>query len=162
MSHRPTTEQDRSAIKAALRRLLRAVGGQAEAAECTRVGQPAVSRYASVNHPDEHVPVDVLMDLTLDADDPEVIRKLCGLANGVFVPLPRSQNGITNWPAAVGTAVKRGADAAEAICTALNDDGQISVEEIEDLQIGEKLQQAVEALVVLQTYARVVSEGARS
>lgn len=52
--------------------------------------------------------------------------------------------------------MKRGADAAEAICTALNDDGQITPEEITDLEILNKLSSAIEALVVLQTYARSV------
>lgn len=154
MSSRPTTEQDRAAIKAAVRRLIRHAGGQTEAAACTRVGQPALSRYGSRNHPDDQVPVDILMDLTMDADDPDAIRTLCRLANGVFVPLPRAQDCVTNWPAAVGASVRRGAEAAEAICTALNDDGRVTLEEIEDLEILDKLSAAIEALVVLQTYAR--------
>ncbi|WP_297842850.1 phage regulatory CII family protein [uncultured Roseibium sp.] len=154
MSFRPTSEQDRAALKAAARRLVRSGGGQTEAALATRVGQQHLSRYGSPNHPNEHMPIDVLMDLTIDTDDADVIRTLCRLANGVFVPLPRTSDAVTNWPAAVGKAVKRGADAAEAICTALNDDGQITPEEIADLEILNKLSAAIEALVVLQTYAR--------
>jgi hypothetical protein len=156
MTFRPTTDHDRAALKSAFRRLVRSGGGQLEAAQATRVGQQALSRYGSPNHPGEHVPVDILMDLTIDTDDADVIRAMCRLANGVFVPLPKTQGAITNWPAAVGTAVKRGADAAEAICTALNDDGQITPEEITDLEILNKLSSAIEALVVLQTYARSV------
>ena len=156
MTFRPTTDHDRAALKSAFRRLVRSGGGQLEAAQATRVGQQALSRYGSPNHPDDHVPVDVLMDLTIDTDDADVIRAMCRLANGVFVPLPKTHGAITNWPAAVGTAVKRGADAAEAICTALNDDGQITPEEITDLEILNKLSSAIEALVVLQTYARSV------
>jgi len=156
MSCRPTTEQDRAAIKAAVRRLIRNAGGQTEAAACTRVGQPALSRYGSVTHPDDQMPVDVLMDLTIDADDPDAIRTLCRLANGVFVPQPLARACATNWPAAVGASVRRGAEAAEAICTALNDDGRVTPEEIEDLEIHDKLSAAIEALVVLQTYARTV------
>ncbi|CTQ53565.1 hypothetical protein LP7551_02089 [Roseibium album] len=158
MSFRPTTHHDHLALKAAFRRLMRKCGGQDEAAEATRVSRHALSRYGNNAHCQEHVPVDVLMDLTIDADDPEVVRALCRLANGVFVPLPRARTSVTNWPAAVGAAVKRGADAAEAICSALNDEGQISPEEIYDQQILDKLSAAIEALVVLQGFARVVSE----
>lgn len=158
MTLRPTTDQDRARLKSAVRRLLRGCGGQEEAAEVTRVGQQTLSRYGSLTHENDHMPVDVLMDLTIDGDDPVVIRSLCSLANGVFVPLPRAGASVTNWPAAVGAAVKRGADAAEAICNALNDDGQISREEISDLQIPDKLSAAIEALVVLQTYAQAVRD----
>lgn len=91
MTFRPTTDHDRAALKSAFRRLVRSGGGQLEAAQATRVGQQALSRYGSPNHPGEHVPVDVLMDLTIDTDDADVIRAMCRLANGVFVPLPKTQ-----------------------------------------------------------------------
>ena len=158
MSFRPTTEHDRASLKSAVRRLLRGIGGQEEAAGATRVSQQTLSKYASPSsaHDRDHIPIDVLMDLTIDGDDPTVVRTLCRLANGVFVPLPRSREAITNWPSAVGVAVKRGAEAAEAICTALSDDGQITPQEIEDLEITDKLSRAIEALIVLQTHARSV------
>lgn len=160
MSFRPTTDHDRAKLKSSVRRLLRSIGGQDEAACATRVGQQTLSKYASrsASHENDHMPIDVLMDLTMDSDDPAVVKTLCRLANGVFVPLPRTQAAITNWPAAVGLAVKSGADAAEAICKALSDDGQISREEIEDLEIPDKLSRAIEALIVLQTHARSVVE----
>jgi hypothetical protein len=156
MTHRPTTEHDRAALKAAFRQLMRVGGGGVASSEATRVGQQALSRYGSPNNPEDHAPIDIVADLTIDTDDPVAVRALCRIANGVFVPLPKAQGSVTNWPAAVGTAVKRGADAAEAICTALNDDGQITPEEIADLEILDKLASAIEALVVLQTYARSV------
>jgi hypothetical protein len=158
MTARATTEQGRAAIKSALRRLVRGLGGQAEAAAATRVSQPQISRYTSQSHPDEHIPLDVLMDLTIDGGDPAVIRTLCRQANGVFVPLPETQAELTNWPEALGAAVQRGADAAAAICTALSDDSRISRQEIVDLEITGKLSHAIEALIVLQSHAKSVLE----
>ncbi|MBO6759151.1 MAG: hypothetical protein JJ902_22695 [Roseibium sp.] len=156
MTVRPTTEHDRAALKAAVRALTRACGGQDRAAMATRVGQSTLSRYGSIAHPHEHVPLDVLMDLTIDADDPDVVRTLCRMANGVFVPLPKPSVVPTTWTAALGAAVKSGGEAADTICRALNDDGQITPEEIADFEIIEKLSAAIEALAVLQLYARQV------
>lgn len=91
MSFRPTSDQDRAALKAAFRRLLRTCGGQESAAEATRVGQPALSRYGSASHEIDHAPVDVVMDLTIDADNPVVLKEMCRIAHGVFMPLPEAR-----------------------------------------------------------------------
>ncbi|MFC6656543.1 phage regulatory CII family protein [Roseibium salinum] len=143
-------------MKAAFRRLLRDAGGQSEAAAATRVGQQALSRYGSPHHETDHVPADVLMDLTMDADNPEVIRTLCRLAGGVFVPLPATRRNDACWPQELGAMVRSGAEAAESICKALSDDGRISLEEIQDLDIRNKLSAAIEALAVLDGHARQV------
>lgn len=78
----------RCGLKAAVRRLLEAFGGQVQAAEATRVAQQALSRYASLNHPTDHMPVDVVMDLSRDSGSTAVIREMCRQMNGVFVSLP--------------------------------------------------------------------------
>ncbi|MBN8180999.1 phage regulatory CII family protein [Roseibium aggregatum] len=156
MTFRPTTEHDRAAIKAAFRRLLRDAGGQSEAADSTRVGQQALSRYGSPHHETDHVPVDVLMDLTMDADNPEVVRTLCRLAGGVFVPLQAARPDDACWPQQLGALVRSGAEAAESICKALSDDGRVSLEEIQDLDIRAKLSAAIEALAVLDRHAQAV------
>ena len=115
MTNRPTTDHDRAALKAAFRKLMRAGGGGVAVSEATRVGQQHLSRYGSVNHPNDHAPLDVVADVTIDSDDAVVVRALCRLANGVFVPLPRASAAVPNWPAAVGTAVKRGEAGALAL-----------------------------------------------
>ncbi len=159
MNSRPTTEHDRAAIKAAFRRLLRDAGGQSEAAGATRVGQQALSRYGSPHHGTDHVPADVLMDLTMDADNSEVVRTLCRLAGGVFVPVPSARRDASCWPRQLGEMVRSGAEAAESICKALSDDGRISLEEIQDLDIRSKLSVAIEALAVLDSHAQLVEAG---
>lgn len=159
MTYRPTTEHDRAAIKAAFRRLLRHAGGQSEAAGATRVGQQALSRYGSPCHENDHVPADVLMDLTMDADNAEVVRTLCRMAGGVFVPLSPSRRDAACWPMQLGAMVRSGAEAAESICKALSDDGRISLEEIQDLDIRAKLSVAIEALAVLDGHAQAVETG---
>ncbi|MBO6758299.1 MAG: hypothetical protein JJ902_18330 [Roseibium sp.] len=157
MSVRPTTDHDRAALKAAVRALIRACGNQEQAAMATRVGQSTLSRYGSIAHANEHIPLDVLMDLTMDADDPNVVRLMCRLASGVYVPLPKPSLVPRNWTAALGAAVKSGGEAADTICRALNDDGQITPEEITDFEVVDKLSAAIEALAVLQIYAAQVA-----
>lgn len=166
---RPSSEQARLALKTALRAQVRACGGQEAAADSTRVGQPALSRYASPHHPNEHVPVDVLLDLILDTNNPSVLQRLCRLAGGAYVPLSEFGAGTgpegradakpAIWTKALLDAVGRGGKAADALSTALADDGEISAQEITDLNIRECLAGAIEALVVLDRFAAVVQEG---
>ncbi|MEJ8474479.1 hypothetical protein [Roseibium algae] len=153
MSLRPTTDHDRLALKRAVRQLLRASGGQASAAEVTRVGQPALSRYGSRHHEDQ-MPVDVLADLTIDADDPVVVRELCRLANGAFVPMRRKGGhgdlcvrGV--WGAEIAAAVREGGEATAKLCTALADNGKVDPHEIRDMDLIRELHESIEAQVVL-------------
>ncbi|EAV44924.1 hypothetical protein SIAM614_12953 [Stappia aggregata IAM 12614] len=96
------------------------------------------------------------MDLTMDADNPEVVRTLCRMAGGVFVPLQSSRPDDTCWPQQLGALVRSGAEAAESICKALSDDGRVSLDEIHDLDIRAKLSAAIEALAVLDRHAQAV------
>lgn len=163
---RPSDDQARLALKTALRAQVRACGGQEAAADVTRVGQQTLSRYCAASHPNEHVPVDILLDLVLDTGDPAVLRRLCQLAGGAFVPLsefgtetgPRAGSNATPgfWTKALLEAVGRGGEAAAKLSTALADDGEISVHEITELHIRESLSGAIEALLVLDRFAAKV------
>ena len=63
---RPTTEQDRQALKAAVRRLLPMAGGVSAFEKVTRVNASALSRYGAPDEAINHMPIDVAMDLMLD------------------------------------------------------------------------------------------------
>lgn len=166
MSARPSSDADRLALKAAFRAQMRACGGQEAAADVTRVGQPALSRYGAASHPNEHAPLDILLDLVRDTGNPVVLQRLCRLAGGAYVPLsgfgadagPRGGSNATPgfWTKALLEAVGRGGRAADALSTALADDGDISAREITDLEIRESLAAAIEALLVLDRFAASV------
>lgn len=170
MSARPTSDKARAELKAAVRAQVLASGGQSSAADITRVSQQTLSRYGSINHPDEHAPIDVLLDLILDTGDAVVLRRLCQLAGGAFVPLsefgieagPRAGSNAPPdfWTKALLEAVGRGGEAAAKLSTALADDGDISADEINDLNIRASLSGAIEALLVLDRFAAKV-EGER-
>lgn len=133
------------------------------AADVTRVEQQTLSCYCAASHPNEHVPVDILLDLVLDSGDPAVLRRLCQLAGGAYVRLsefgakagPRAGTNATPgfWTKALLEAVGRGGKAADALSTALADDGDISVHEITEPHIRESIAGAIEALLVLDRFA---------
>lgn len=170
MSARPTSDQARAALKAAVRVQVRACAGQEAAASVTRVSQQTLSRYGSINHPDEHAPIDVVLDLVLDTGNAAVLQRLCQLAGGAYVPLsefgadatPRAGSNAPPdfWTKALLEAVGRGGEAAAKLSTALADDGDISATEIYNLNIRASLSGAIEALLVLDRFAaKVEGEG---
>lgn len=78
---RPTNEDDRLALKAAARRQTKASGGQEAASAITRVQHQTISRYGNPEHDQDHMPVDVVVDLTRDSGEPFLIREMarqCG------------------------------------------------------------------------------------
>lgn len=162
MTLRPSSDIERAQLKAAFRKLVRKCGGGECAAEATRVGQPALSRYGSNSNPNDHAPIDVVLDLCLDSDDDSLIRTVCRMVNGAFVSLPKQSLGPTTWTSGILDAVSGTTAAADAICRALNAGEQVTAQEIADQQIIEKLQRAIEALVVLRLYADQVAATAEA
>lgn len=73
---RKTNVDDLQALKAATRRLVDRCGGQESAAMVTRVSHQSLSRYRLADRADDFIPVDVLLDLELDAGEPFVTRVL--------------------------------------------------------------------------------------
>lgn len=75
---RKTTGELRSALKAAVRRVLTLSGGGDSVQYATRVKAPALSRYGSTHdeHADNHCPIDVAMDLDLEAGQPVILAAM--------------------------------------------------------------------------------------
>ena len=89
---RPTTEQDRQALKAAVRRLLPMAGGVSAFEKVTRVNASALSRYGAPDEAINHMPIDVAMDLMIDTRSNGIVSimaaqlgyKLVSLGNQSF------------------------------------------------------------------------------
>lgn len=89
---------DLQGLKAATKALVRAAGGQEACATLARYGRhQSYSEFASVEHPQRFMPIDVvaaLEDVTHGiAGHPIVTRHLCRMAGGVFVRVPQGQPG---------------------------------------------------------------------
>lgn len=76
--NRPSSPQQRAALKSAFRAALREAGGGESFAHATRVGQPHLSRYGSPDTAD-FPPVDVVLDLEADLGQPAVTATLAAL-----------------------------------------------------------------------------------
>lgn len=76
--NRPSSAQQRAALKSAFRAALREAGGGESFAHATRVGQPHLSRYGSPDTPD-FPPVDVVLDLETDLGQPAVTATLAAM-----------------------------------------------------------------------------------
>lgn len=72
---RPSSEQQRAALKAAFRQALKRAGGGDNFCAATRVAPAQLSRYCSVDHPD-FPPADILLDLDLDLGEPLMAASL--------------------------------------------------------------------------------------
>ena len=159
---RATSDHQRAALKGLVRRQVKACHGQESTASITRVGAKTLSDYGNAHtakYADIHMPLDVLMDLTLDGG-PVALIGLCRMAGGAFVPLPQPGEG-SAWAVEVGEAVRKGGDAAARICAALADDGKVDASEIAEHAILDHLAEAIDALVRLHRHAQdVAKEGA--
>lgn len=67
MDLRKSTGAMRLAMKAAVRRAIDLAGGGRSVEQATRVDHTMLSRYANPNVPEQHCPIDVAMDLDLEA-----------------------------------------------------------------------------------------------
>lgn len=73
---RAANDHQRAALKAATRHALRQCGGGSLAQDATRVNAAALSKYGSGDWPENHVPLDVALDLDLDAGEPVILSAL--------------------------------------------------------------------------------------
>ncbi|MEO9670095.1 MULTISPECIES: phage regulatory CII family protein [Alphaproteobacteria] len=164
---RQTTDEQRRLLKLATRRAVKLGGGQEAVAAITRVTPQTINDYTNSQnqrHNDTFVPLDVLMDLILDAADEAgrvspILEEICRQSGGSFVPLPKAQRTSAPWHQELSCAVKEGGEAAAKICSALADDGQVSAEEIRDGELLRELQEAIDAYAVIFNHCKHVLEG---
>ena len=88
---RPGSDQDRAALKAAVRRALDLAGGGDSFCQATRVGAPALSNYTLARMVDMHMPIDVALDLDLDIGEPVIAAQMARQQGYRLVPIGEGQ-----------------------------------------------------------------------
>lgn len=136
-------------LKAAFRRLVAHDGGEANAAEDTRVSQSRISHYGNAQRPEDFPPADVILDLELAVGQPVVTRELARLQGHVLIELP-GVDGDPAWVQRLGAAAKETGEAIAAIGIALADDGEVTPQEIERLRLLSEVDDAIEALTCIR------------
>ena len=87
MLGRVFSESEYMALKAAFRRLTKAVGGQESAASVTRVDYQRIGRYARPTEP-SFAPIDVVADLEADLGNPMITRVLADMQGYILIAKP--------------------------------------------------------------------------
>lgn len=123
LNTRQLPASDYAGLKTATRVLTKAIGNQCDAAQATRVGQQAISTYASTSddHSDVFAPVDVIADLEAECGQPIVTRKLAELSQHELVPLPELLRDGKGLEQISGAAVKEAGEFLSVLGSALSD-----------------------------------------
>lgn len=145
---RPTTEQERQALKAAVRRLLPMAGGVSAFEKMTRVNASALSRYGAPDEAINHMPIDVAMDLMLDTGSNGIVSVMAARLGYKLVALDHYNFGgtlpdigdMSRLSAAVADVMQ---EYAQAIA-----DGSITPREKQQIDI--EIEEAVQALRMFQ------------
>lgn len=145
---RPLREGDYLALKSATRQLVRQCGGVEAGAAVTRAGFQTLSKYGRPQEP-VFAPVDVIADLEADAGAPLVTRQLAALAHHVLVPLPRGGTGKGRWYRHISEVTQGVGEVVQRLGRALEDDGDVSREEVKRLDLREEVREAIADLVEL-------------
>lgn len=130
-------------LKAAVRRLVRDLGGQEAAASLTRVDHQRLGRYGRVQEAMQ-APIDVIADLETEAGSPAVTRLLAAAQGYVLVPRP-----VTPPMPLDAVALGRMANAAGNVIGDIGvalADGTVTVDEVRDLDLRHDVRRAMEAL----------------
>ncbi|SHN18499.1 phage regulatory CII family protein [Roseibium suaedae] len=155
MTERVSTPEERRALKLSTQRLIRQCGGQEFSASLTRVSHQTLSDCGNTTgekHVNTFLALDVALDLILDrtqhGEVPALLRDLCRLAGGVFVPLP-DPDARGAFARETAAAVKESGEAVSALVQALADDGEVTPDEIRAGHMIPQLRETVEAFTCL-------------
>lgn len=128
---RPSTAAQRRALKTAKRHVVRLVGGGLAASLVSRVREAAISKYLAQEMSEVHMPVDVVLDLELDAGHPAITEKLAEMQGFALVRVTRgSAKPITIHE--IGQLMRGSSEASAAALDALAD-GKFTAAEVRDV-----------------------------
>ncbi len=132
------------ALKAAFRRLTKAVGGQESAASITRVDYQRIGRYGRA-HEAMFAPIDVVADLEADAGCPMVTRAMADLQGYLLIPKPPT-TGDAQWVEHLGALAKEAGEAIGKLGEAFAHGGTITADEVRSMELRREVAEAMEVL----------------
>ncbi|WP_157747790.1 phage regulatory CII family protein [Cohaesibacter sp. ES.047] len=148
-------------MKAALRRLIKLVGGDADCCRVTgRARRQAYSEFASPDreHMNKWPPLREILDLEADVETPEVTQAMARLHGYELVKLPEVV-APKDWALAVGSMSKETGEALNVVLQAFANGGRIDADEIRQWHIDGELDEAI--VTLLQIRAMVDRENER-
>lgn len=153
---RKTTTEMRAALKSAVRRVVSLAGGGDSVQYATRVKAPALSRYGSTGdeHVDNHCPIDVALDLDLEAGQAVILGALAKAQGFELQPISAAVYSDIPWCAKLGAIARQDGMLHGMIGEALAD-GEINAHEAKC--IVEEIDRHMDQLRSLR--ARIEAEG---
>lgn len=143
---RLTNQSDRLALKAATRRQCAASGRLEAAAMVTRVTYQTLHRYGDPQHEDQFIPLDVVVDLTRDSGQSDILAEAADQCGYVLVP-KSTQDTAETLLSLVGAISRESGDVVGDVAVAISDG---TLDEAERAAIGEGIRRAMEALCALE------------
>ncbi|WP_019997293.1 hypothetical protein [Aureimonas ureilytica] len=125
MDLRKSTGDMRLALKAAVRRAVALAGGGRSVENATRVSHSVLSRYGLPEHTDQHCPLDVAIDLDLEAGQPVILAALAEMQGYDIVRREPVAPSDTPWCAKISAMVQQDGRVTSTLLEAIAD-GQIS------------------------------------
>lgn len=153
---RKTTGDDRLSLKAAVRRALALAGGGESVQHATRVDNSSLSRYGSVSeeHQKNHCPIDVALDLDLEAGRPVIVEVMARRLGCELHPISPAAHSDMPWCAKLGVLSRQAGQLHGLLGDALADN---QIDAIEAKAIVEEVDRHIEHLRKLKS--RVEAEG---
>lgn len=137
------------AIKAATRMLIKFNGGLEAAATATRVQRASLQRYGSVDNMEQFIPLDVVADLEAESGQPVMTKALARGAGFFLVPMPPA-SGDAKWVKHLGDLGKEAGEVISKLAQALTVGGDISAEEVKDLDLLREVAEAQDVLASIE------------
>lgn len=97
-------------LKAAVRALLHACGGEARAAERCRVSKSTLSEYGNPGHPDRHMPVDVALALERACGEAPITEHMARAHGAVLLRPVAAEDAGPHWLAHLTRIGKEASD----------------------------------------------------
>jgi len=120
-------------LKAAVRALIHAAGGEQRAAGLCRVSKSTLSEYGNPRYPERHMPVDVVVALERAVEAMPVTAHLAAEHDALLLQLPRDGGGEAEWLSHLTTIGKEAGDVFHRTGEYLADDGDIDAREAPSL-----------------------------
>jgi hypothetical protein len=139
-------------LKAAVRALLSAVGGETRAAGLCRVSKSTLSEYGNPTYPDRHMPVDVALDLEKAAGAMPVSEHMAAAHGALLIRLPPIEAG-PEWLGHVTAIGKEAGDVFRHVGEVLAGGKEISPRDAPTL-----LQEIDELLIAAATMRAAVTQ----
>jgi len=153
-------------IKRAGKALVAAAGGTVDAASLTGLRQQRVSECTLPNVP-AFFAVDAVIALEDDARGsegwPQVTRAMARHHGFELLPLPAVALGESSWHRSLAEVSREVGDVVGKVVNSLANDGEVSPDEIRDMQIVEEIDDAIARLADLKglCLAKLQAEGAK-